>query len=190
MQACMQCISTIWAFQADRFSNQSGWNFCSLSCTQLLPKDTYFTQNEASQLQFLMQISIQNSFLIHYDPMFFFGRCHVIPQPLGIHREHPGIFFPQKGVRSSWALYRLIEKNMLGKPSDGRHFGTAWHGMAWHRQVIDIMKCGVRQGTKPAVERCPGSKLLRKGRSSSKTAGGLRGMVENIDLPGFANITG
>lgn len=38
---------------------------------------------------------------------------------------HSSQGFCRSGVRSSWALCRLIEKNMLGEPSGGRH--TRWH---------------------------------------------------------------
>ena len=46
------------------------------------------------------------------------------------------------------------------------------------RQVIDIMKCGVRQGTKPAVERCGTRRKHEDEPVLMKTAGGFAGMVE------------
>ena len=49
------------------------------------------------------------------------------------------------------------------------------------RQVIDIMKCGVRQGTKPAVERCGTRGKHEDEPVLMKTAGGFAGMVEKME---------
>ena len=100
-------------------------------------------------MQFLMQISILNCF----DPVLSYVLCFLadaapFPQPLGIHVAG----FRGSGVRSSWAPLSAYREEHAGSPVMAEVSPASPRSAALRRappcsarQVIDIMKCGVRQ---------------------------------------------
>ena len=119
---------------------------------------------------------------------YLFCRCRAIPQPFGIHiaardfaAQVSALHGPFVGLsrRTCWGSPVMADRSVVVQVFPVQSVSPPLQSAA--RQVIDIMKCGVRQGTKPAVERCGTRGKHEDEPVLTKTAGGFAGMVEKME---------